>query len=345
MPMQKIWDQLPINSWIVDLSSAILFIGQGGRGIRYTGDNLQSIHLPSVSLQFQGNELLVDSPMDILQGHRYGLLGRNGVGKSTLLRQFAQNAIPGMPRNMRILLVDQQIQGRDDTTTLESLVEADTDRLALLQEQDEVELQLESGVDVETNAERLCDIVSELDAIDADGAEDRALSNLKGLSFTPDMIQGPTANLSGGWRMRLALAEALFIPHTDLILLDECTNHLDLQGLDWLIQYLTRPQSNKTLMVVSHDRTFLDAICTDIVVMEHQRLTYHVGSYSEYQRQMQEKISREAQILDASERQRTKAMEFVQKQQGNKKSTDPNKQRQAKMIKEKKLDRIGNYRE
>jgi ATP-binding cassette subfamily F protein 3 len=195
------------------------------------------------------------------------LLGRNGVGKSTLWRQLAQGAIPGMPHNMRTLLVQQQIQGRADQTTLDSLVEADTDRLLLLKEQEYIESQLESGVDLEANAKRLGDIVAELDAINADGAEDRALEILKGLHFTPKMIQGPTANLSGGWRMRLALAQALFIPHSDLILLDECTNHLDLKGVDWLIQYLNT--HSHTLMVVSHDRSFLDAICTDIVVMEH----------------------------------------------------------------------------
>lgn len=147
--------------------------------------------------------------------------------------------------------------------------------------------------------------------------------------------------------MRLALAQALFVPHSDLILLDESTNHLDLHGMNWLIHYLTKEDTkqDRTLMVVSHDRSFLDAICTDIIVMEHQRLSYHVGNYSEYQRQMQEKSARQAQILDASERQKAKAMAFVQKQQNSKKSTDPNKQRQAKMIKEKKMDRIGNYRE
>jgi len=82
-----------------------------------------------------------------------------------------------------------------------------------------------------------------------------------------------------------------------------------------------------------------------MIVMEHQRLEYHVGNYSEYRRQMDEKSARQAKILDASERQRAKAMAFVQKQSNNKKSTDPNKQRQAKMIKEKKMDRIGMYRE
>jgi ATP-binding cassette subfamily F protein 3 len=146
--------------------------------------------------------------------------------------------------------------------------------------------------------------------------------------------------------MRLKLAQALFVT-SDLVLFDECTNHLDLFGLEWLISYLTSHRGEKTLIVVSHDRTFLDAICTDIVVLEHHRLAYHVGNYSEYERQVSEKAARETQILDAAERQRSKAVAFVQKQQAaaNKKTADPNKQRQAKMIREKKLDRIGNYRE
>lgn len=321
--------------------------GHGGRGVRYTGENYDNIHLPSVSLHFEGNELLVDSPMNFVRGHRYGLLGRNGVGKSTLMKQLASHGIPGMPHGMRILLVQQQIQGRDDQSSLEALIEADTDRKDLLQEMERVGSEIEQGIHLEENAERLGEITTELDAIDADGAENRAAGILKGLSFTKAMIEGPTSALSGGWRMRLALAQALFVPHSDLILFDEVSNHLDLQGMNWLINYLTSGdrQHKRTLMVVSHDRGFLDAICTDIVVMEHQRLSYHVGSYSDYERQMDEKAAHQAQILDASERQRNKALAFVQKQQNSKKSTDPNKQRQAKMVREKKLDRIGNYRD
>ena len=124
--------------------------------------------------------------------------------------------------------------------------------------------------------------------------------------------------------------------------------YVDLHGMAWLENYLTDEgrSDSLTLICVSHDRNFLDAVCTDMIVMEHKRLTYHVGNYSDYRRKMQEKAARESQILDAAERQRSKAMEFVQKQQQqSKKSADPNKQRQAKMIKEKKLDRIGNYRE
>ena len=317
--------------------------GHGGRGIRMTGDNFQNIHLPSVSLSYEGNELLVDSKMDIVKGHRYGLLGRNGVGKSTLLRQLASGSIPGMPRGIIIRMVKQQVEGRNDQSTLEALVEADEYRTSLLQEQDVVERKIDSGVDLEECTRRMGDIVVELDAIDADNAETRAMEILKGLSFTEEMIYGPTINLSGGWRMRLALAQTLFAPYSDLILLDECTNHLDLHGMAWLENYLTA--NDLTIICVSHDRSFLDAISTDIIVLAHKRLTYHSGNYTDYRIKMEEKAAREAQIIDASERQRSKAISFVQKhQQQSKKSSDPNKQRQAKMIKEKKLDRIGNYR-
>jgi hypothetical protein len=193
--------------------------GQGGRGIRST-ENKQSIHLPNVTLQFAGNELLTDSPMDIVQGHRYGLIGRNGVGKSTLFQQLARRAIPGLPRDLRIVLVQQHQQQHIITTktkngtnesqpqsALEVLLQADTDRLELLHEQEQLERRMEdaaetdesaSSMDLEEKAQRLSDVVAELDAIDAEGAPDRAMTILKGLSFTKDMIHGPTSNFRGG---------------------------------------------------------------------------------------------------------------------------------------------------
>lgn len=131
---------------------------------------------------------------------------------------------------------------------------------------------------------------------------------------------------------------------SDLLLLDEPSNHLDLHALEWLTTYLRN--SNHTIIVVSHDRSFLE-ICTDIITFEHKQLTYHPGPFSAYELQQQEKTARHAQILDASERQKAKAVSFLKKQEAaaNKKKSDPKKQRQAKMIREKKLDRIGNYRE
>jgi ATPase subunit of ABC transporter with duplicated ATPase domains len=245
-------------------------------------------------------------------------------------------------------MVRQQVEGASDKTTLEALVEADEYRTELLEEQERIEAEMDAGRNMEENAQRLSELAVELDVIDADNAEQRALEILRGLSFSKEMIHCATASLSGGWRMRLALAQALFVPYIDLLLLDEVTNHLDLHGMAWLENYLTdeRRQKALTMICVSHDRSFLDSVCTDVIVMEHKRLAYHSGNYSDYRQKMQEKASREAQILDAAERQRTKAEAFVQKQQQqSKKSADPNKQRQAKMIKEKKMERIGNYRE
>jgi ATPase subunit of ABC transporter with duplicated ATPase domains len=143
--------------------------------------------------------------------------------------------------------------------------------------------------------------------------------------------------------MRLALAQVLFVP-SDLLLLDEPTNHLDLHAVLWLKDYLLNP--NLTMIIVSHDRDFLN-ICTDIMHFENAKLKYYVGNYSEFERQQEERSARNVQILDAADRQRAKAMAFVEKQESmaNKKKHDPNKLKQAKMIKKKKLDRIGNYRE
>jgi ATPase subunit of ABC transporter with duplicated ATPase domains len=292
---------------------------------------------------------LEDSPMTIDRGHRYGLLGRNGVGKSTLFKALQQHLIPGLPHQYRVLLVNQQLEGRDDVTALQAVLEADQDRTAVQQETEQIEALLEQGINVQENAAKLEQLTIEWDAMDGDTAEQRAQDILKGLGFQKTMMQQPTSTLSGGWRMRLSLAQALFVQNViDLLLLDEVSNHLDLHGMLWLQQYLTSDKcKDLTIIVISHDRDFLGAVTTDMIVMNHLRLSYHPGSYWDYQRQMQERTAMQSNKLEAAEKQRQKALEFVQKQQSqsNKKSADPNKQRQAKMIKDKKLERIGMFRE
>jgi len=180
--------------------------------------------------------------------------------------------------------------------------------------------------------------------MDAEGAEARAEGILEGLQFTARMRHGMrTEQLSGGWKMRLALAQALFVP-SDLLLLDEPTNHLDLHAVLWLADYLLT--SAHTLVVVSHDRAFLD-LCTDTVHFHHQRLDYHAGNFSAFESAQADKAARQAQILEASAKQRDKAEAFIAKQRasaGKKKGNDPNKQRQAKE-KAAKLDRIGMHRD
>jgi ATP-binding cassette, subfamily F, member 3 len=244
------------------------------------------------------------------------------------------------------------MEGSATETALEVLLKADTYSQHLQQQQEQLEKQLEQTNDsdvelLEEIALKLGEISEELEALNVDQAEINATKILEGLQFTKEMIHSPTEKLSGGWRVRLALARALFLP-SDILLLDETSNHLDIWGVQWLTNYLTNAEdSHKIVVVVSHDRAFLDAICTDIMVIEHGKLKTFPGSWSDYELTMEEKLAHKKQILDASERQKAKAQQFIQKQQAmaNKKSADPNKQRQAKMMKDKKLDRIGNYRE
>eukprot|EP00566_Odontella_aurita_P000093 CAMPEP_0113548804 /NCGR_PEP_ID=MMETSP0015_2-20120614/13087_1 /TAXON_ID=2838 /ORGANISM="Odontella" /LENGTH=864 /DNA_ID=CAMNT_0000449455 /DNA_START=194 /DNA_END=2788 /DNA_ORIENTATION=- /assembly_acc=CAM_ASM_000160 len=318
--------------------------GYGGRGLRSHTNTASNIHLCGVSLLFSGNELLQNATIQITAGHRYGLIGRNGVGKSTLLRRLANKNVPGFPLDVQVMLVKQQVDG-GPKSTLEVLLGADKERSSLLAEQSRLEENIELVDEASSNrldeiVERLSVVACELEAIEADKAEERALDVLKGLRFTREMIDGPTSNLSGGWRMRLALAKALFVP-CDLLLLDEPSNHLDLEALIWLQDHLISLAS--AVIIVSHDRAFLDGVCTDIINFEHKKLKYFVGDFSSYEQQREETAARHAQILDASERQRAKAVSFIEQQK--KATSDPKKQRQAKMIKEKKLERIGNYRE
>ena len=268
------------------------------------------------------------------------------------MKRLAQKNIPGLPQDLNILLVQQEIEGSDTETALQVLLKADTYLQQLLREQDYLEQKLEQTdvndmASLDDIAMRLGQVSEELDAMNAEQAETKAIEILKGLQFTDHMINSPTKTLSGGWRVRLALARALFIP-SDILMLDEASNHLDIWGVQWLTRYLTSATcDHRIVLVVSHDRAFLDAICTDIMVIEHGKLKTFPGSWSDYELRQEEKMSHQKQILDATERQQAKAKQFIQKQQAmaNKKSADPNKQRQAKMMKEKKLDRIGNYRE
>ena len=289
--------------------------GEGGRGLRSTyhsSNAVRNIHLRNVSLSFGGDELLQSATLQITPQRRYGLIGRNGVGKSTLLRRLARKSIPGFPMHLRVLLVNQQVDGSDQSA-VEVLLSADTARASLLEEQAALESKLESAAgiggditgddndddnDVEALAERLAEVSEQLDAVSADSAAQRARAILKGLQFTPQMMDEPSTKLSGGWRMRLALAQALFVP-SDLLLLDEPTNHLDLHAVAWLTDYLA--ESEHTAVVVSHDRSFLD-MCTDIIQFEHKQLKYHSGGYSAFEAAMDERSARVTQMLDASER-------------------------------------------
>ncbi|KAF8446446.1 P-loop containing nucleoside triphosphate hydrolase protein [Boletus edulis BED1] len=247
----------------------------------------KDIHLPSIDVSFASNRILSGASLTLAYGRRYGLIGRNGVGKSTLLRHIAMRELP-IPAHITILFVEQEVIG-DDTTALDSVLKADVWRDHLLKEEVHLNAKLaeleKEGDDKrfedarEEAATRLAEVHARLSDMDAASGPSRAAALLAGLGFSEADQAKPTKSFSGGWRMRLALARALFVKPA-LLLLDEPSNHIDLNALAWLEDYLqTWPG---TLLVVSHDRAFLDAVATDIIHQHSGRLDYYKGNFSQF---------------------------------------------------------------
>ncbi|KAF6770737.1 hypothetical protein AHF37_10636, partial [Paragonimus kellicotti] len=155
------------------------------------------------------------------------------------------------------------------------VLKSDTKRIELLAESEKLKLQLDTNHSQEL-VDRYNEVHEELTAMKADAAEGKARRILAGLGFTPRMMERSTKDLSGGWRMRVSLARALFLEPT-FLLLDEPTNHLDLNAVIWLDNYLQAWK--KTLLIVSHDQSFLDNVCTDIIHLDQQKLFYYRGNY------------------------------------------------------------------
>lgn len=235
-------------------------------------ENASDIKLERFSISAHGKELFVNADLLIVAGRRYGLVGPNGKGKTTLLKHIANRAL-SIPPNIDVLLCEQEVVA-DDTPAVQAVLKADTRRLKLLEEEKRLQVRLERGEDCV--AERLEKVYEELRAIGAAAAEAKARRILAGLSFTPEMQSRPTKKFSGGWRMRVSLARALFMEPT-LLMLDEPTNHLDLNAVIWLNNYLQGWK--KTLLIVSHDQSFLDEVCTDIIHLDYQKLYYYRGNY------------------------------------------------------------------
>ncbi|KAK5987824.1 putative ABC transporter ATP-binding protein C29A3.09c [Cladobotryum mycophilum] len=259
----------------------------GAAGASKTKD----IKLDSIDVSIGANRILTDTTLTLAYGHRYGLVGNNGVGKSTLLRALSRREV-AIPTHISILHVEQELTG-DDTPAIQAVLDADVWRKVLLREQEQLtadlaELEVKRAPLADTSADaarldkeketkdnKLGDIQSKLAEMESDKAESRAASILAGLGFSPDKQQNPTRTFSGGWRMRLALARALFC-EPDLLLLDEPSNMLDVPSITFLSNYLQTYPS--TVLVVSHDRAFLNEVATDIVHQHSQRLDYYRGA-------------------------------------------------------------------
>jgi len=240
----------------------------------------KDIHVTGFTLAYNSMVLLRDTDLTISHGRKYGLIGPNGSGKSTLLRHISQRHF-AIPDHIQILHVEQEVEGTEQIA-LDAVVTADVERLNLLEELKTLQKISEDNTDEGLAAhERVIEIHKRLRAIGAHSAEARAAAILAGLQFTPEMQKKKTMEFSGGWRMRISLARALFVL-PDLLLLDEPTNHLDLDAVIWLEAYLRKYK--KTLLLVSHDRDFLNGVITDTICLRDQRLEYYKGNYDSYEK-------------------------------------------------------------
>jgi ATP-binding cassette subfamily F protein 3 len=230
------------------------------------------IKLHDISYSVEGRPLLENASATIPAGHKVGLVGRNGTGKTTLFRLIRgelslETGSIELPRRARIGGVAQEVPG-NDISLLDTVLAADTERAELLAEAERAD-----------DPNCIAEIQTRLADIDAWSAEGRASSILKGLGFSPEKQQMPCSAFSGGWRMRVALAAVLFA-QPDLLLLDEPTNYLDLEGAIWLESYLAKYPH--TVIIVSHDRGLLNRAVGSILHLEDRKLTFYQGAYDTF---------------------------------------------------------------
>lgn len=281
-----------------------------------------AIKLDDFSISAAGKPLFVNASLSITFGRRYGLVGPNGHGKTTLLRHIADKKSMGLPMSLDILLCEQEVVA-DDTPAVQAVMKADK-RVFELEE----ELQKLEGKDDDESADRINKINEDLVQLGSDQAEPKARRILAGLGFTtPEMQDRPVKNFSGGWRMRVSLARALFMEPT-ILLLDEPTNHLDLNAVIWLDNYLCGWK--KTLLVVSHDQSFLDNVCTDIIHLDQQKLFYYRGNYTQFRR-----------MLDLKRKEQQKDYDKQQKQIQQLKQSGKSGKQAEKKVKDEKTRRQG----
>jgi ATP-binding cassette subfamily F protein 3 len=230
------------------------------------------LNIDDITYSVAGRTLIENASASIPDGHKVGIVGRNGTGKTTLFRLIrGELALEGgsisLPSRARIGGVAQEVPG-NAVSLIDTVLSYDTERAELMEESER-----------STDGTRIAEIQTRLADIDAWSAEARAASILKGLGFTDEEQLMPCSAFSGGWRMRVALAGVLF-SQPDLLLLDEPTNYLDLEGALWLETYLARYPH--TVLIVSHDRGLLNRAVGSILHLEDKKLTLYQGGYETF---------------------------------------------------------------
>eukprot|EP00980_Cylindrotheca_fusiformis_P028778 scaffold22642_cov134-Cylindrotheca_fusiformis.AAC.33 len=364
-------------------------------------ENMTDVHLKGFdlpNLRGGGPNLLQNASLTLARGRRYGLMGRNGCGKTTFLTFLAKRQIPNaVPKNMNMLLVRQEIIG-NDWTAVETVIKSDVKRESVKRYIEWIDKELDrvdnpekyrdevtteeaaeaptkksesksrqrlrerkkqsvqkvakkaaasTAVVKESREERRKHLnekliqahnrLGEIEAEEGGDPEPRARKVLAGLGFSLEMQDKKTEELSGGWRMRVSLSCALFA-NPSLLLLDEPTNHLDLEAVLWLEKYLTKDFTG-TLVVVSHDRHFLNEVVTDVVHFHKNSLTTYRGDISNFEAVRADDKLRQRRLREQQESKRAHLQKYIDLHaQSGENGVKAARQRKSKM---KKLDKLG----
>ncbi|GLJ59190.1 hypothetical protein SUGI_1496770, partial [Cryptomeria japonica] len=227
----------------------------------------RDIKVDNLSITFHGVEILNETRLELNYGRRYGLIGFNGCGKSTLFSVIGRREIP-IQEQIDIYHLTREIPPLNKSA-LDAVLDVEKERIKLEKLAEEL-----AEKDDEESQEQLIDIYERLDDMGADRAKAKAGYILYGLGFDKQMQQKMCKDFSGGWRMRIALARALYLkPH--MLLLDEPTNHLDLEACVWLEQELKNYK--RILVMISHSQDFMNGVCTNIIHLDKNRLHYYTG--------------------------------------------------------------------
>ncbi|GAB9470630.1 Atp-binding cassette sub-family f member 1 [Globisporangium polare] len=282
-------------------------------------ENATDIHIENFTINAHNKLLFENASLHINAGGKYGLVGPNGQGKTTILKMIALGELK-IPPKIDCLYVEQEVQA-DETRAVDAVLKADAERWALLEEEKFLLAELETKQDSALD-DRLNEVYEQLSTMNASAAEARARRILHGLGFDPDMQEKATQDFSGGWRMRISLAKALYVEPT-LLMLDEPTNHLDLNAVIWLDDYLQKWK--KTLLVVSHDADFLNSVCTEVLHLEHRKLVHYKGNYDMFR-----------ELEKTKRKQAEKAWEKQQKQLRNLKASGKSSKKATEIVKKKR---------
>ncbi|KAJ3229397.1 ABC transporter ATP-binding protein arb1 [Chytriomyces hyalinus] len=267
-----------VESVADELRKLVVDPNRSATGVLTSQRDSRDIKVEAFSLMYYSQILISETTIEFNYGRRYGLLGPNGCGKSTFLKSLAAREVP-IPDHIDIYLLNQEFPPTE-MTALEAVIEYAEKEIKNL------EARMEEILSEDPESPLLEDIYERIDSLDAATFEVRAASILHGLGFSAARMKFKTKDLSGGWRMRVALARALFVKPT-LLLLDQPTNHLDLGACVWLEEYLAT--YDKILVCISHSQDFLNNVCTNIVEFTHkQKLAYYGGNYDTYMKTKQE---------------------------------------------------------